>query len=333
MIDVLITTDLEFSIGGAFAYPEKYRPLGKEYAWLEKGQQSLGLGFILETLNQHELPGVFFTEACNVAYHGADEMGNIVHKLVKTGHDVQLHLHPGWLHYHPKGQWPKNDRCYGRTTDELTDIFKYGLHVFQDWLGTSPNAVRAGSLRVDREFYAAIKNAKIASSSSICMPIFKPDAPELHAYAGTTSINGVVEFPVTTIVSSILGKDRYRPLQILSCSSKEITAALIYAEKNSISPIVILTHCFEYVRASNFRYSQYIANPITRQRLKKLCQYLSANRDRFQVRTTNDLLESLKHHKPTALYAPPAVSASKVITRMLENRISDAFLDLKLKIS
>src|SRR5438876_10417379 len=93
---VCITVDVEFTIGGAFADPVGKRPVGVESVTCPVGNTGGGLDFILQTLEQHDLPGVFFVEALNTCYFGDAPMGSIARHIRDRGHDVELHLHPCW---------------------------------------------------------------------------------------------------------------------------------------------------------------------------------------------------------------------------------------------
>lgn len=329
MIDVLITFDIEFSIGGAFSLPNKYTPLGKNYVWLEKNGESCGLGYILKTLSKHNLKGVFFVEACNTAFHGLDEMGNIAKAISNAGHDAQLHIHPVWMHYSSNRKWEINDSCAGRNLDELEQIIEFGALTYEKWLGVKPVGIRTGSLHVDEIFYRALESTSISISSSIGLSVFKPQSENLHLFAGSAIVNNKLELPITTTVSNIGNNKSYRSLQILSCSLDEMINSLESAFENNISPVVILSHPFEYVRSENFRYENFVINPLTRNRLDGLCKYLNSNKNRFRTRTLTDYANS-NSRKTVIAHPSPTVKARTVFRRMVENFATDKALDLQL---
>lgn len=328
MIDIILSFDIEFSIGGAFSEPNKYKPLGNDYVWLNNDGESLGLGYILEKLSYYKIKGVFFIEACNTAYHGLNEMGDISKKIVEEGHDVQLHIHPGWLHYSNLNSWPKNDSCAGRTLNELDQIFNHGIEVFKEWGNKHPVAVRTGSLRVDDNYYRALSSSSIECSSSIGMSIYKPASPDFQIYAGVKYIYEKPELPITTTMSNIGNKKITKSLQILSCSLSEIIETIEQAEKNNISPVIILSHPFEFVRARNFRYEKYIKNNLIRRRLEGLCEYLSKNNNRYRVTTFSDLIDNNRPISPEQ--SAPSIKPMTAIKRMIENKLTDASLKIRL---
>lgn len=328
MIEIIMSFDIEFSIGGAFTDPTKYTPLGKDYVWLTKQGESLGLGYILNTLTKNNLRGVFFVETCNTAYHGLEEMGDIAKQIFSEGHDVQLHTHPAWLHYSTLESWPINDSCAGRTPEELTKLFEHGIETFENWELARPIAIRSGGLKVDQAYYEALNASQIDCSSSIGMSIFKPASPEFHVYAGAKLIYGKPEIPITTSNYTIGGRKRAKSLQILSCSLSEMIEMIEQAEAENISPVVILGHPFEFVFAENFRYAKYIKNNVVRDRFEGLCRYLSENRSRYHVTTFSEWKENDTF--PSVEYMATTTKSTTAIKRMIENKLVDTTLKFKL---
>jgi hypothetical protein len=50
-LEVTITIDTEFSIGGAFSNPEKYKPVAEPVALCEIAGKGHGVDFLLDTFN------------------------------------------------------------------------------------------------------------------------------------------------------------------------------------------------------------------------------------------------------------------------------------------
>jgi hypothetical protein len=61
---IAITIDTEFSIGGAFADPERRRPIGEANVTCPVGGREQGLGFMLDTFARHGTRATFFTKRC-----------------------------------------------------------------------------------------------------------------------------------------------------------------------------------------------------------------------------------------------------------------------------
>jgi hypothetical protein len=146
--EVCITVDTEFSIGGNFYNPE-FLPVAEPIVLGAVDRKEHGLGFLLESFSEFGIRATFFVEALQTAYFGDEPMGIIARRIAGAGHDVQLHLHPCWLHYERTGARPKtepNDSCADRSDDELDDFFAAGLAAFSRWGLPKPIAVRSGPI-------------------------------------------------------------------------------------------------------------------------------------------------------------------------------------------
>jgi hypothetical protein len=96
-IEVCITIDTEFSIGGNFEDPA-LAPVAEPIVLGSVGGREQGLGFLLDSLGEFGIRATFFVETLQTAYFGDEPMGGIARRIAAAGHDVQLHLHPCWLH-------------------------------------------------------------------------------------------------------------------------------------------------------------------------------------------------------------------------------------------
>lgn len=331
-IDVLLTFDLEFSAGGAFTFPDLHKPLGKEYVWLIQGNKSLGLGYVLEQLEKYGLTAVFYAETCNAAYHGLEEMGTVVKIVRDAGHDLQLHVHPAWLQSPHDRSKPRNDSMAQIATESLMDILDFSVTTFQKWLGKKPLSIRSGSLHVSKDYYKAVYQTGIPSSSSIGYSIYKSPEVELQKKNGIHTINKVIELPVSTIESQFLQRTFNRPFQITACSKSEMIHALEYAYKTQMSPVVILSHHFEFVKALDFRFDKFTRNNLVRRRFEALCLFLSTNRDRFNVTTIekwllrNQIQPSIEKYLDRGLRVPFMTVAKRIV----ENKSNESILQLRL---
>ena len=160
LTEVCLTVDTEFSIGGAFARPMKLRPIGEPHAYCPAEGKEHGLPFILRYLARFGFPATFFVETLSTAYFGDDPLRRIGDDILSAGQDLQLHLHPNWLHFrypdwmerlsggHPSGV------CAGRSLPEMEALIATGLEPFErlNWpdadrlaggsAGCRPNRVR-----------------------------------------------------------------------------------------------------------------------------------------------------------------------------------------------
>lgn len=291
-IDVCITIDTEFSIGGAFADPSTRRPIGEERVTCPVGEGEGGLGFLIGDLGEFNIKATFFVETLNVNYFGDTPMGRLVERILTAGHDAQLHLHPCWL-YFERPDWQSrlrherpNDCCDGRSIEELGAIIAGGIKTFAGWGAPMPIALRTGSLRVDRNVYIAMSRNGVGIGSNIGVGIFNPAEESLRILGGRRWLDDVLEVPVLTYTEARLGDwHSRRLLTITSTSWREMEWLLWQARRHNISPVVVLTHPFEFVKGSWDPPIRLSPNRINRGRFRKLCRFLAENTDDFSACT------------------------------------------------
>ena len=239
--EVCITVDTEFSIAGAFADPLRYRPLSRELVECPVNGRSEGLGFILDALKEAGIAATFFVEALQSAYFGDAPMRRIVERLAEADQDLQLHLHPCWLHFRSNG-WsasrPENDSCAARSLDELTEMIGFGRSAFDRWGLAQPVALRTGGFSSGRVVDRAMRRCGITLGSNIGLAAYRPADPDLHVVSGSAMIDGVLEIPVLTYATPHppLGT-QLRTLSITSTSWPEMETLLWQAREAGISPI------------------------------------------------------------------------------------------------
>jgi hypothetical protein len=324
-IEVCITVDTEFSIGGNFDNPEM-SPIAKPIVLGTIGGQEHGLGFILDSLAEFDVRATFFVETLQTAYFGDEPMRGIARRITDAGHDVQLHLHPCWLHYEApaKRGWDgdPDDSCAGRSDAELDRFFNLGLSAFLRWSLPPPAAVRAGNFQVDENFYRAAARWGLALSSSVVLRADSRADKDLVAVGVRRCVGRVLEFPVFSYTYHIGLTESLRPLAITACSHHEILSVLHQAYHRNISPILIHTHPQEYLKRRDVTYTTLRRNRINQARLKVILRFLSKNRDKF---VTLPISAIPQHGRDaTGLGCPPiCVPARMAIARMIENGIND----------
>lgn len=286
--EVCITIDTEFSIGGAFADPERYRPLGAESVECAIEGRAEGLGFILDTLREHGVSATFFVEALQCFYFGDRPMGRIAQRIVEAGHDVQLHLHPGWYGFRNR-DWrrhpPESDQCTARLLDELQKMIDFGAATFSRWGVPAPKALRTGSFSCNRTVHQAMLRCGLALGSNICHAAYRSADPEFHLLSGARVIDGVLEIPALTYVTPHPAGTRWRALAITAASWAETETLLLQAREADISPVVVLTHPSEFVKRADFRYRELRRNQVNRQRFERLVAFLGRRNGPFSPTT------------------------------------------------
>ena len=341
--EVCITVDTEFSIGGNFYNPE-FLPVAEPIALGAIDGKEHGLGFLLESFREFGVRATFFVEALQTAYFGDEPMGRIARRIAAAGHDVQLHLHPCWLHYEQMKASPKkepNDSCANRSDGELDDFFAAGLAAFLRWGLPKPIAVRSGNFQVDANFYRATARSGLSRSSSVALGAWRPTEEELFLSGGRHRIGQVLELPVFSYSDDLGYKKRSRVLSITACSSAEMQSVLHQARDSGISPVIIVTHPQEFVKRRHARYAALEWHRVNQDRLKDVLQYATLRRNRVCQIRLKALLRFLCQAKDQfvtvpisaisddgrdssgASNPPVSVSVAATIARMLDNGIND----------
>lgn len=289
---ICITIDTEFSIGGAFTYPDRMRPIGIENVTCPAGDQENGLGFLLDTFREFGISATFFVETLQSTYFGDAPMGHIVERVLRADQDVQLHLHPCWLAFrHP--DWVErlsrsnpNDHCDGRSEEEMRDIIVDGMAALRQVGAPVPLAMRAGGLRADRTLYHAMSACGLRLASNIGTAFFPPRDPELRHHGGRHWIGDVLEVPVLTYLEAPLpGRAGLRLLTIAASSWREMSHLLWRARAAKVETVVLLTHPFEFIKGNRVVKGAQRVNRITKRRLRSLCEFI-ARHDRDFVSTS-----------------------------------------------
>lgn len=283
---VVLTIDVEPSVAGAFAN-KNHRPLIHEPVAGVVGGNSEALGFLVATLNRYGLAATFFVETLHTRYFSDAPMGGYVEQLVRAGHDVQLHLHPCWLAFENGRRQhaaPVTDQCSQLELAQLAALIDEGARQIHGWTGRRPTGMRTGNFSTALSVSAAMKAAGLSYASNICIAVNRPAEAELAVAGGAYDFAGIRELPVTCFVDNgPVGHGRLRPMQITALTAHELIGLLNKAHQHRNRVVVIVTHPFEFVKKSDVRYHNLRRNRVVQYRLRRLCRFLSDNRDRFEV--------------------------------------------------
>jgi len=320
---VLITIDTEFSIGGAFADPERNRPVGPQAVMCEVGGRSHGLQFLLDTFAEFGTKATFFVEALNTHFFGDGPMGHIARHIRAAGQDVQLHLHPCWT-YFIRTDWrdrlrddPPSDHMHSRDVDTLVAWMRQGIAAFERWGIGKPVALRTGSMMADLNVYRAMEAVGLRIASNIGFAMYQPRDPQLHLYSGLHRIGGVIEAPVLTYTDlAIGGKTHYKSLTVTGTSWGESRALLEHARREAVRTVVLLTHPFEFVKYTSPGFGDVRPNPMNQIRLRRLCEYLARHDDEFETVPVTALEAQSPASRNTVLHVP----MHRTLGRILQNQ-------------
>jgi hypothetical protein len=325
--EVCITIDTEFDIGGALRQPDRYRPVGAQSVQCAVGDREEGLGFLLASFAQAGIRATFFVEALQTCYFGDAPMGNLIDRIAGAGHDVELHFHPGWLHF-LKPDWAQrtaeaSDASSGLSDESLDRILSISLDAFSRWGLGRPIAARTGNLDVDSAVHRALERFAIPISSSVGLALLQPREEPLQQCAGRHWIEKILEVPVLSYRALQLGRyTRLRALTITACSWPEIESVLWRAREAGISPVVFLTHATEFIKRRDLQFRDIRRNRVNQDRLLQLLRFLGRNSQEFEAVTFRD-----RAAEWLSCGAAPATvlrgSTIKSLARMAQNFIND----------
>ncbi|MBM4254448.1 MAG: polysaccharide deacetylase [Deltaproteobacteria bacterium] len=327
--EVCITVDTEFSIGGAFANPTANKPVGLQRVLCEVDEKEEGLGFLLDTFAAYGISATFFVEALNHCYFGDAPMQALAHRILASSQDVQLHLHPCWTTFR-NPQWQtdlpraqRSDSWVGLSADETYDLIQLGLQTFERWQLPRPIAFRTGNLQPTTAIYKAMAQLQIPLSSHIAPPIHRSPDPTFHLSGGRHWLHGVLELPVLSYIELRIGSwQRQHSFTVVATSVNEIDNLLWAARQHGISPIVILAHPFDFIKASDQQYVRIRRNRLNQDRLRHLCRFVHQHpRDFVSVSFRQGMdkwLQAQGTENPRL-----KVSPFGVVRRLAENSLND----------
>jgi len=327
--DICLTIDTEFSINGAFAHPGGRRPLGEARVHCPVNGEDQGLGFLLHTLGDAGLRATFFVETANIAYFGDRPMGGVVETLLRHDQDVQLHLHPCWRIFEDPG-WrervvngPPSDQSAAEPVEALCAMLDQGIAAFARWGAPRPAALRTGNLSAGPKVYQAMARCGLPLGSNVGFGYAPPTDPSLRLLGGVHPIGDVVEIPVLSYLQLKFGRwSKMRMLAINATSWPETKALLLAARQAGVSPVVIITHPFEFIKTPD---GADRVNHINQARFRKLCAFIADHPQQFRATTFGADGERWRANAPTpspTLQAPLGAVLGRMVTNALNDRAS-----------
>ncbi|QOL50937.1 polysaccharide deacetylase family protein [Massilia litorea] len=286
---VCITIDTEFSIAGAFSDKTK-QPVAEPLVWCNVDGRSEGLGFMLDTFRRYDIQATFFVDTQHRHYFKHDPMRPIAQQLHAAGHEVQLHAHPCWTNFQ-NSDWRNTPRAE-RISDDISQhsieatvkLIDQGIDTFKEWGIPRPRAFRSGNLHHGDGLYQALAQTGITYSSNIGVAIHDSGNPDYRLFSGQHQRHGVKEYPVLSFSDWRIGpKQNIKSLTIAGSSFAETRRLLEKARSEGIPLVVVLTHPFEFVQKRDLAFTQTRPDRLTQGRLRKLCEFLQENSDRFDA--------------------------------------------------
>lgn len=301
-LPVLITVDVECTGLSVQARNPDLRAGERSLDCVVNGKP-LGLPYILDTLDSHGLKGTFFVDPFSIGFFGEKTLDRVLDRILKSGHDVQLHLHPSW-HWLKQGV-SRFDSLHGYGLDEQSDLIGLGVRALQK-RGVFPKAFRAGSFSANNTTYAALKRNGFTLSSSFNLSALREacrievDARPNDAF----STDGITEIPVTNYrIRDLRSAFGYadKPFQIGCTSFSTARNVLESARTKGFACVNMVLHNFEFVNRRNPDWlnlpMKALGNTITA--FQSLCVHLSENRDEYPTQTFSEIDRAFESGKST----------------------------------
>ena len=117
------------------------------------GSSETGLRYQIKVLNGYGLRAVFFVESlfASCPAVGMEPLRAIVEEVQKSGHEVQLHLHPEWAPHIPGLDHIAGVPIANLKLEEQVELFQAGVSNLQAAGAPAPCAYRAGLCRKPRD--------------------------------------------------------------------------------------------------------------------------------------------------------------------------------------
>jgi len=157
-------------------------------------------------------------------------------------------------------------------------------------------------------------------ASNIGLGWCEPSDPALKLLAGRHWINGVLEIPVLSYLQLAVGAfKRLHLLTITGVGQWEMSALLRRARASGISPVVILTHPFEYVKGDVPGGDRSRGNRVS---LKSLCRFVAENSEDYVAVSISEAASRWTLHGSTD---PPGLQGPilPALKTMLENKANE----------
>ncbi len=287
MLKVLLTVDTELWPRTP-NWPERslacpHPDLEEDYERCILGRTPLGdygLRFILETLRQYDLEGVFFVESLFASSVGRTLLERTVQLIHGYRQEIQLHVHTEWLTETIACNLPKRYRQNLRdfNANEQSAIIGHALENLRAAGVPEPLALRAGNMGGNRDTLRAARDAGLVLDMSFdpSQPVTRRmlkelrDLPPNATECQTIPLSYVEDYP-----------DHYRPAQITALSFNELRHALLEAARQQKPEFVVLLHSFEFIDSRRKGPEQLRPHSLNISRWQKLCEFLSQHRDLF----------------------------------------------------
>lgn len=285
---VFFTVDVEISMGGAWTRSD-WEPLSIDHCVYcrRPGRPEAGLRLIMDLLEAHRLPGVFFVDTAMQALGDPVQFRDLCQEIDARGHDVELHLHPAAAAYATlRRQGPVAARPPG-LTDMIADLpeerqielLTQGRDILADAVGRPPVAFRSGNYSFSRALPGVLQRCGLAVDLSANLAY--PGGDLFGRTHAPRRIGRLVELPVTQLLGRRLPGRGYRPLEVNAIAHGEMRRALLQLHAGGQRAAVIVFHSFGLTKGRGRRWENARIDPVVLARLRKLAEFLGHHRHRL----------------------------------------------------
>lgn len=291
MLKVLITIDTETHPIAEGWKRDRLVADMKRDVYGQIDDHAVGLEYQLSTLSKQGLKASFFVESLFAAVPevGEQPLRDIVGAITSVGHDVQLHPHPEWIPHVPDLDVPHRSHLLCRySLEEQAAIMRYASRRLEEAGAPRPIAFRAGGFAANTDTLLALERCGVRYDSSYNRSYVgdRCGLAQPKFVGHLTDYNGVQELPVA-VFQDFMG--HFRPAQICACSADEMIHALVSAEAAGWDFFVIVSHSFEMIARRRHPSKPPVIRWDVVERFERLCQFLSANAERFPTIRFADL--------------------------------------------
>jgi len=310
---VIISFDVECSMGGAWQNPE-LKPVSPAKGMMgEFGNKRLGIPLICDILEKNNLKAAFFVEPFNKELGYPNETEKVCSYLMERGQDIELHIHPNHYNYKlflENKPFVFTDQMYECPPLFQLELLNKGMERIEKWTGKKPIAFRAGNLGADEETLKILSKAGIKIDSSYSYPFAGGQCAfsKKEPFNGSKWYGDVLETALSGFESMVLpGIYSSKPLDLMGISFEEARDAVKKICKSGADAVLIL-HSFSLFKVKDKQYSKARLNRVVKKRFEKFCAWLDKNREDYPPRTFEEICSLIEKKE----YSPQKTDPVKI---------------------
>lgn len=209
---------------------------------------SCGVDYIMDTLESHDMKGVFFVNVYEEGLYSGEYVGymeDLLKDIHNRGHEVGLHAHD------EESVLPDyNARIFTYDLEKQTEILEWGCKYIEDAIGVRPISFRGGGYCCNEDTFQALENCGILYDSSYYYGNSGNKFQTYETLNQICKIGNLVEFPV---VQTIRSDDLRSKLDFNNMPTNDIIAVLEEMKaRDGFNAATLMFHSFSFMD-QNFR--------------------------------------------------------------------------------